>query len=768
MLDTKLKSNKKNRLAGLLLSFILLSAIAAGMIALYPVFVKNGVILQERTKELDEKRIKEEVNTFQVDFLKQLYRGNYCLYLDFINQTDGEKRSPAEIFLPGFADNRIQDDEGRYEGNTTDVIKTPKESERQNFIESFNRSINDWYTSYLNGKLERYGLEYYIKDNKTGKVLTNTVSSLNRLTENSSEALNIKAPYTFYAVFNYDKDGELTIPELHGLKEEDKNVFKALDINKDVMKAQVYDASWSAYLGQIQSPSDVTIIYASKSNTFYMPDGINLNNNNSWRESWAFGKGGFRYAYFFALFAVILLALLLPFNRSFGLGGGIEGKIPLEIGLTGIAAGISCYDGLRDMAMETAKGSFLDFSDYSIVSVPYWLLKILDYGANYIVWMVLLISWFIIILSLRSVFTLGIKRYAKERSLCGQFLTWLIYSIKKFLASLSRIDLTDNTNKAIIKILAVNFVILLLLCSIWLVGIAVLILYTIILFFIMRKYMEDIKYKYGILLNAARRMAKGNLEVSVEEDLGIFNPLKEELSKVQFGFKKAVEEETKSQNMKTELITNVSHDLKTPLTAIITYINLLKEENITEEERNSYIDTLDKKSLRLKRLIEDLFEISKASSNNISLELVEVDLAALIKQVQLELSDKIAESNVEFRTQFPEEKVILKLDSEKTYRIFENLIMNIIKYAMPGTRAYVEVFSEDSVVTVCLKNVSAAELNMNPEEITERFVRGDESRNTEGSGLGLAIVKNFVELQAGKFQIQLDGDLFKAIIQWEV
>ena len=216
--------------------------------------------------------------------------------------------------------------------------------------------------------------------------------------------------------------------------------------------------------------------------------------------------------------------------------------------------------------------------------------------------------------------------------------------------------------------------------------------------------------------------------------------------------------------MKTELITNVSHDLKTPLTAIITYVNLLKEENITEEERKSYVDTLDRKSTRLKQLIEDLFEVSKANSHNVTLHPVEVDLGSLIKQVSLELEDKIMESMIEFRYQIPDEKIILQLDSEKTFRIIENLMVNITKYAMPHSRAYIELRKEAGCAIIIMKNISATELDFDNEQITERFVRGDKSRSSDGSGLGLAIVKSFTELQGGSFEIITDGDLFKAVI----
>ena len=267
------------------------------------------------------------------------------------------------------------------------------------------------------------------------------------------------------------------------------------------------------------------------------------------------------------------------------------------------------------------------------------------------------------------------------------------------------------------------------------------------------------------MLNATNQMAEGDLDVVITEDLGIFNPFKEEMEKIRSGFKNAVEKEVKSQRMKTELITNVSHDLKTPLTAIITYVDLLKGET-DEEKRQEYLQVLERKSLRLKVLIEDLFEISKANSANVTLHIVDVDIVNLFKQVQLELSDKIADAGLDFRCIYPEGKVIVPLDSQKTYRIFENLLVNVIKYAMPHTRVYVEIVQEQDAVAVRIKNVSEAELNFNPEEVTERFVRGDVSRNTEGSGLGLAIVKSFVELQKGKFWIETEADLFKVEIQF--
>lgn len=331
---------------------------------------------------------------------------------------------------------------------------------------------------------------------------------------------------------------------------------------------------------------------------------------------------------------------------------------------------------------------------------------------------------------------------------------------------LMHVDLKNEATKSMLKIVGVNFLLLAVICCMWFFGIFALVVYSVILFFILNKFLGDIRMRYDILLKGVNRIAEGNLDVEIKEDLGVFEPFKEELVKIQSGFKVAVEEEVKSQRMKTELITNVSHDLKTPLTAIITYVNLLKEDGVTEEQRDSYIAVLEKKSMRLKYLIEDLFEVSKANSNNVTLDYVDVDIVNLFRQTQTELSDKIEESSLIFRCSLPNEKVILRLDSQKTYRIFENLLNNILKYAMPGTRVYIDIEKHDTCVTIVMKNISGMELSLNGMEITERFVRGDEARNTEGSGLGLAIVKSFTEVQGGSMDVDIDGDLFKVMLQF--
>ena len=238
------------------------------------------------------------------------------------------------------------------------------------------------------------------------------------------------------------------------------------------------------------------------------------------------------------------------------------------------------------------------------------------------------------------------------------------------------------------------------------------------------------------------------------------------LNNIKQGFSVAVDKEIKSERMKTELISNVSHDLKTPLTSIITYVDLLKNEDVESDTQKEYIDVIDRKSRRLKILIEDLFEASKATSGNVDLNPENIDVIALFRQTLGELEEKINESNLQFRINAPENKVICNLDGKRTYRVFENIISNILKYSMENSRVYIDVVENEKSIRFIFKNISSYEMNFDPSEIAERFTRGDKSRSTEGSGLGLSIAKSFVELQGGGLDIVIDGDLFKLTVKF--
>lgn len=297
---------------------------------------------------------------------------------------------------------------------------------------------------------------------------------------------------------------------------------------------------------------------------------------------------------------------------------------------------------------------------------------------------------------------------------------------------------------------------------IWPIGIVVGIILTIIYIIMLIK---DLVYLDKIMVGA-KAAVEGKLNYKIDEKgRGHLRELAHDINNIKEGLRKSVENEMKSENMKTELITNVSHDLKTPLTSIINYIDLLKRENIEPENARDYVSILDKKSQRLKVLIEDLFEASKADSGAMELNIARIDIGQLLKQALGENDERFKDSKLEVKLNVPDDKVFINGDGKRLYRVFENLLSNIVKYSLSNTRVYIDMFKENDEVTIVMKNISAYELSFDTNEITNRFKRGDASRSTEGSGLGLAIAKSIVELHNGSFKIEADGDLFKSIIK---
>ncbi len=297
---------------------------------------------------------------------------------------------------------------------------------------------------------------------------------------------------------------------------------------------------------------------------------------------------------------------------------------------------------------------------------------------------------------------------------------------------------------------------------IWPIGVLAGLILTIVYIVLLIK---NLVYLDKIMVGA-KAGAEGKLNYKIDEKgRGHLRELAHDINNIKEGLKKSVENEMKSENMKTELITNVSHDLKTPLTSIINYIDLLKRENIEPESARDYVSILDKKSQRLKVLIEDLFEASKAASGAMELNITKIDIGQLLKQALGENDERFIESKLEVKLNIPNEKIFINGDGKRLYRVFENLIFNIVKYSLTNTRVYIDMFKENDEVTIVMKNISAYELSFDTNEITNRFKRGDDSRSTEGSGLGLAIAKSIIELHNGSFKIEVDGDLFKSIIK---
>lgn len=270
------------------------------------------------------------------------------------------------------------------------------------------------------------------------------------------------------------------------------------------------------------------------------------------------------------------------------------------------------------------------------------------------------------------------------------------------------------------------------------------------------------------IMDGAQRIKDGDIHYKIDtvgEDN--FTTLADNINNIRDGLDKAIDNQLRSERMKSELITNVSHDLKTPLTSIINYVELIKkEDDITPEYLKDYINVLDSKSKRLKVLIEDLFEASKASSGNIELNMEKIDITQLLRQSIGEMEEKLSEAKLNLKINVPEEKTYIRADGRRLYRVLENLLGNISKYSLPNTRVYIDIIEEDGKVKLTMKNISSYELNFDPDEIMERFKRADDSRNTEGSGLGLAIARDLVNLQGGTFSIDIDGDLFKSIVEF--
>lgn len=299
--------------------------------------------------------------------------------------------------------------------------------------------------------------------------------------------------------------------------------------------------------------------------------------------------------------------------------------------------------------------------------------------------------------------------------------------------------------------------------SIFPIGILIGIILTIIYIVI---FIKELIYLDKIIIGS-KAATEGKLNCNIEEKgRGHLRELAHDINNIRDGLRKSIESEMKSENMKTELITNVSHDLKTPLTSIINYIDLLKRENIGSETAKDYINILDKKSQRLKVLIDDLFEASKATSGAMELNITKIDIVQLLKQSLGENDERFKNSNLSVKLDIPDTKIFINGDGQRLYRVFENLISNIVKYSLSNTRLYIQMYVDDeNKVVIIMRNISAYELDFCANEITNRFKRGDSSRSTEGSGLGLAIAKSIVELHGGKFNIEVDGDLFKSIIK---
>lgn len=599
-------------------------------------------------------------------------------------------------------------------------------------------------------------LDYFII-NKSSKVsITNTDKKLEDFINNVDNK-ELKDYYRYYLVVDFSSEGKSSVLNTNNYSYNQDYYYD----NNDKLINEVFRIDSNI---KIDNPKDVTIVYGIPKVLVYEHDIIAYEDNKFEYDKIA----GILIFYMFIAFAVIaLIALFIPYKKS--LEDLIIGKvinIPFEILIILLSFEAASIALAPEILYRTLNNSQI-IEGFAGLGVSENIVKSAISIFNIFYWLILFLAVFVGVTLIKYIFGKGFIKYIKENTLIGRITRFLIKKSREGLDNFASIDFKEEGNKYILKLVGINFIIVTICCLLWVAGIFAAIVYSIVLFFILRKYLFELKDKYSILLNATNKIAEGNLDIEITEDLKIFEAFKEELLKIQRGFKKAVDEEVKSQKMKTDLITNVSHDLKTPLTSIITYIDLLKDENSSEENKKQYIDIINKKAQRLKILIEDLFEMSKVSSNNISLNIMDIDIIQLIKQAEIELQDRINEVGLTVKWNISDDKIVVPLDSQKTFRVFDNLFNNIIKYSMRNSRVYVDINNKDEEVEIILKNISAVEMDFTEEEIVERFQRGDKSRSTEGSGLGLAIAKSFVEAQGGRFKIDLDGDLFKVIIRFK-
>ncbi|MCM0650870.1 sensor histidine kinase [Clostridium swellfunianum] len=717
-MDTKLKSSKGRYIISAAI-FLLLIFLSAGIYSTYP-FIK-------------EQARKYEYNIFEKDdFFYNLNRSNYGIYFDTLKNKDNDILKPSEVLISGYG--------GQY---------YKSEENLKNFYNEFDRYI------YRNQEMldtDLKNLDYYAvnKDNKMVKE-RNQAELSQLLADNTEsnvyEALNNK--YDFYIVIDYNDKGDMSIKRIYGA---DKLIASStIKSNENINNFEVKPIKNMIYIyavpKELKYKDSITNYQTQSRISSYTSAAANIINP--------------------ALILITIIALIIPYKLTKEtIGFNQIAKVPVEIiaSISTAAIVVILYGASYSLISSTLEEDIINFAPLIMSGEAAAEIESL---INIMFWTTSFAIVFFTIILLKHIWSIGIKKYLGENSLLYKLLRSIWITNRRVYSYLSNIDLKSKEKKRIRLLLGINLIILVVMSSMWFLGIILAIGYTIVLFRIITKHYSDISNKYNKLFEATNRIAEGKLDIYIEEDLGVFNTFKVELQNIQKGFKKAVDEEVKSQKMKTELITNVSHDLKTPLTSIITYVELLKDGNLPEEKRREYLDTLDRKSQRLKDLIEDLFEVSKATSGNISLNIVDVDVVALMKQTLLELDDKILRSSLSIRANYPEEKVILPLDSQRMFRVFENLIINITKYALEGSRVYIDIFNHRDKVEIVFKNMAANEINFNVDEIMERFVRGDKSRNTEGAGLGLAIAKSFVELHGGRLDIIVDGDLFKVIIAFD-
>ena len=579
------------------------------------------------------------------------------------------------------------------------------------------------------------GFFYVAKDLSTTNVVSNSTHNL----QNDADQ------YACYIDIRYDENGQCTVSD-----DQYQQIFSNFTLNElfDEDEYALYDVT-------VNQPHHIQIQFmvTTSANSYNGISGY----VHSWQRFTSFSIltlciGTVILALFFLIYPVRYVAEINPFKTI--------KHWSFEINFCFLATAISLiFLMCIFVSGYTLNGYFSQiFQNFGIDGSQQILLVI-----NILVW---LISFLMISLGLfecKYILAYGPWSFFKDHTLIASFFLMIRHQSNTLL------DVQINTplQKTILKYVVINGCVAVFIGIFdFYLGIIFTIIYSFLIFRSISKQSNKIQNDYQKMMNSIHHLISEDFSQNIQEDLGVFEVSRRELEQLSTQFENALQEKVKSEKLKTELISNVSHDLKTPLTCIRNYIEVLNDDQLTIEKRHEYLNKVKIYANRLKTLIEDLLEISKVESGNIQLELADLNIGDLIEQVYMQSEEFFAEKDLTVIRKYPENKIVLQLDSQKTYRIFENLLMNISKYALPHSRAYVTVKDEEHDVKIIITNISEVAMDFTSEEIMERFVRGDKSRSKQGSGLGLAIARSFTEVQGGEFSLDIDCDVFKVIINF--
>jgi len=583
---------------------------------------------------------------------------------------------------------------------------------------------------------DRYFLIIYKNKALTNVELTNTTSTIESIKKfiNSNEnAKNVD-------IINGDIQSESDIIQKFGIQYLDnlgQSYYTRTQTGVEYIFADAKEFMiYSSYVEEFKDDTEVRII------------------NNLLNKIEPFEK----YNYFIIPISSILIVLILLYLIiSIGYKKGTQGialndfdKIPLEIILL--------------LAI-------------TIGGIPFIVLEGINNDYNAIIFLILTAYFLIYTLGI-IVFDTIVKRIKSKTVLKSSFIgrililisTGLVWLYKKYVSIYNTVTYSTKISLKVFIYFGLIIPLAILILFVFLGNLMIALFFEFILITIVTYRIIRTTKGYAQIEEKLKEMYEGNNKTLLnKQDFGPeFHSSVKYINDISNGFENAIQDRIKSEKLKAELITNVSHDIKTPLTSIINYVDLLKQENIQNEKAREYIGILDNKSQRLKKLTEDLVEASKVSTGNISLKLENINIVQLIKQALGEFEDKFKKRGLELILDSNETEILIKADNKYMYRIIENLFSNISKYALENSRVYVDIKKTQNSVIVEMKNISKDRLNITADELMQRFVRGDRSRTTEGSGLGISIAQNLTELQGGEFRLNLDGDLFKVVLEWKI